>query len=104
MYKVFYGFNKAPFPKDIEPKDLYLHEGLKELSSRLDYIKKYRGIMLLTGDPGTGKTTSFRKFVDSLNNDAFFPIYIPLSTVAITDFIQLNDKLKGEKLSLKVLF
>jgi type II secretory pathway predicted ATPase ExeA len=81
-----------------------MHDSLKELQGRLDYIKKYRGIMLVTGDPGTGKTTALRHFVDQINHDHFMPVYIPLSTVAIGDFYkQLNEKLNGEHLSTKCI-
>lgn len=66
----------------------------------------HRGIMLLTGEPGTGKTTALRRFVDNLSNELFLPVYLPLSTVAIGDFYkQLNSKLHGPSLSTKsVLF
>lgn len=97
MYRTYYGFNKIPFAKDIDINNIYLNDSLKDLESRLEYMKKYKGLMLITGDPGTGKTTSIRKFVSSLNNEVFLPVYIPLSTVAINDFYkQLNDKLNGE--------
>jgi general secretion pathway protein A len=102
MYKAFYGLSRDPFPKDIEPSHMFTHAAFNELSGRLDYMKKHRGIMLLTGDPGTGKTTALRNFVSSLNQDMFMPIYIPLATVAIGDFYrQLNDALKGNRISTK---
>lgn len=33
--------------------------------------KAARGIMLLTGEPGTGKTGAPRRFADSLNADHY---------------------------------
>ena len=58
--------------------------------------------MLLTGEPGTGKTTALRYFLSSLKNQSFYPIYIPLSTVGVTDFYrQINQKLNGEPFSVK---
>ena len=102
MYKAFYGLSRPLFQKDIEPSHMFTHEAFTELSGRLDYMKKHRGIMLLTGDPGTGKTTALRNFVSSLNKDLFMPVYIPLATVAIGDFYrQLNEALKGERISSK---
>lgn len=106
MYKAFYGLKNEVFPKDIKPSNIFKNDSLKELFARLDYMKKYRGIMLLSGDPGTGKTTALRCFVNQLNLEHFMPVYIPLATVAIGDFYkQINDSLKGEVRSTKsVLF
>jgi type II secretory pathway predicted ATPase ExeA len=102
MYKAYYGLSSSCFAKDINSNQLFLYDCLKELESRLDYMKKHRGIMLLTGEPGTGKTTALRRFVDNLNKELFFPVYIPLATVAIGDFYkQLNDKLHGPSLATK---
>lgn len=58
--------------------------------------------MLLTGDPGTGKTTALRSFFASLKEQSFFPVYLPLSTVGITEFYQqINQALGGEPCSRK---
>jgi type II secretory pathway predicted ATPase ExeA len=97
MYKTYYGFSGTPFSKDVKPAELFTYGHFKELASRFEYIKQHRGIMLLTGDPGTGKTTAIRYFLSSLNEGLFFPVYLPLATVGITDFYrQLNDRLGGE--------
>lgn len=102
MYKQFYGLKSEPFDKALKSQQLYIHKDLEELINRFEYIKKHRGIMLLTGESGTGKTTSIRYFLDSLSNDLFFPIYIPLATVGIMEFYkQLNDKLKGDLVTRK---
>lgn len=58
--------------------------------------------MLLTGEPGTGKTTALRSFFASLKEQSFFPVYLPLSTVGITEFYQqINQALGGEPCSRK---
>jgi type II secretory pathway predicted ATPase ExeA len=104
MYRSFYGLTAEPFSKEIDVTKLFQHSNLKELESRLSYMKRYRGIMLITGNPGTGKTTAIRAFINSLNSSSFFPIYMPLATVAIRDFYkQINDKLHGESLQSKSL-
>lgn len=98
MFKVFYGFTNPPFSKEVKPDNLFQHEYFKELIRRFEYIKKYRGIMLISGDPGTGKTTAIRYFISSLPEQLFHPVYIPLSTVGVTDFyVQLNHKLGGNE-------
>ena len=102
MYKTFYGFKDIPFSKDIKSQGLFMYPYFKELLSRMDYIKKYKGIMLITGEPGVGKTTSLRYWLDSLRPESFFKVYIPLSTVGVTDFYrQMNEKLNGEYASVK---
>jgi type II secretory pathway predicted ATPase ExeA len=102
MYKVFYGFTGEPFAKDTGEQALFRHSSFNELSGRLAYIKQHRGIMLLTGEPGTGKTTALRCFFSSLKEQSFFPVYLPLSTVGITEFYQqINQSLGGEHSSRK---
>lgn len=102
MYKVFYGFTQEPFARNISTHNLFQYNYFKELLGRFGYIKKHRGIMLLTGEPGTGKTTALRYFLSTLQNQSFYPLYIPLSTVGVTDFYrQLNEKLNGEPFSVK---
>jgi type II secretory pathway predicted ATPase ExeA len=102
MYKTYYGFSGNPFAKGVKASELFMYDHFKELAGRFEYMKQNRGIMLLTGDPGTGKTTSLRYFISTLQDGLFYPIYLPLSTVGITDFYrQLNDKLGGESGNMK---
>jgi type II secretory pathway predicted ATPase ExeA len=58
--------------------------------------------MLLTGEPGTGKTVALRCFADSLNREHYLCLYLPLSTVtAIDAYMQLNRALGGEQIRSK---
>ncbi len=97
MIKQFFGFKTLPFAKDIDTKNIFLSNSMKELFSRLEYIKQNRGIMLLTGEPGTGKTLAIRHFFQELNQNCYLPIYTPLSTVSQMEFYrQLCFKLTGD--------
>ena len=97
MIKAFYNLKSLPFQKNINTKNIYNSNAGKELLHRLEYIKEKRGIMLVTGLPGTGKTTHIRTFVNSLNTNLFKTIYIPLATVNTLDFYrQLAISLGGE--------
>lgn len=86
MIEVYFNLKKNPFPKDIAPKDIFPSECTKELLLRFEYMKQHRGIMLLTGEPGTGKTLHLRAFVSSLNENLYKYFYLPLSTVNTMDF------------------
>jgi len=97
IYQQFFGLTDEPFPKDIKTSDLFLSASHKELLNRFEYIKEKRGIMAVYGEPGLGKTTAMRYLMDSLNTNAFLPVYIPLATVGVNDFYrQLNNSIKGD--------
>ncbi len=104
MIEARFGLRRRPFDKSIPSGDLYRSPGLDELDARLAMIKQARGIMLLTGEPGTGKTASLRRFMDSLNLEHYVPVYLPLATVTILDaYAQLNRALGGQPVSSKSL-
>ncbi|MCI0446225.1 AAA family ATPase [bacterium] len=92
----YYNLAKMPFGKDLPADQLFVSAAFKELRSRLDYMKSQRGLMLLTGSPGVGKTAALRSFTASLNSGSYLVLYTPLSTVTVTDFYrQLNFALGG---------
>jgi type II secretory pathway predicted ATPase ExeA len=59
MINLFYNFKTAPFKKDIKGEDIFISAAGRELFQRFEYMKQKRGIMLLTGMPGTGKNQTF---------------------------------------------
>ena len=91
----WFGFKHFPFDKNIKPSALFLTDPLKECLARLDYIKRRGGILLLTGDPGVGKTLAMRRFVDGLNENLFKPFYTPLSTLSRADLLYHINRLLG---------
>jgi general secretion pathway protein A len=102
MIQARFGLKRLPFDKSIATADLYLWPGIEELIARLQMAKSARGIMLLTGEPGTGKTATVRRFVDSLNKEHYVCCYLPLSTVTILDaYGQLNRALGGTEVRSK---
>jgi type II secretory pathway predicted ATPase ExeA len=97
MIEARFGLKRRPFDKAIDSRQLYVWPGLEELQARLELGKHARGILLLTGEPGTGKTVALRRFVDSLNAEHYHAVYLPLSTVTVLDaYVQLNRALGGQ--------
>lgn len=100
--EVYYGLTGTSFDKSIRPDELFLGAAAKEMLSRLEYMKQHRGLMLITGEPGTGKTALLRRFLHDLPTMYFSTFYIPLSTVSVSDFYrQLNRELGGEPVQRK---
>jgi general secretion pathway protein A len=91
----WFGFKHYPFDKEIKTADIVDTPVLTETLARLDYMKRRGGIMLLTGDPGVGKTTAIRRFSDTLNDNLFNIIYTPLSTLNRTDILRHINALLG---------
>jgi type II secretory pathway predicted ATPase ExeA len=67
VYLSFYKLTTKPFPEKTDPARLWLHDKIKKgLAAFRDGILENRGIMLLTGDVGTGKTSFINILVSSL--------------------------------------
>ncbi|NLT51068.1 MAG: AAA family ATPase [Ignavibacteria bacterium] len=86
MFKSYYGLKFNPFDKAIDITSIYESHDIKELGARFKYLQSTRGIFLLTGEPGTGKSTALRRFATSLNPSLYKVCYFPLSTVTVMDF------------------
>lgn len=83
------------FDKNINTRHVLDTKPLKEAIARLDYIKRRGGILLLTGDPGVGKTLTLRRYVQSLNDNLFKTCYTPLSTLSRSDLLYHLNRLLG---------
>ncbi len=69
MYNQFYGFSEKPFDVTSNPRFLYMTSGHKEaLASLLYGIQEKRGILVLIGEVGTGKTTLLKAAINDLEN------------------------------------
>jgi type II secretory pathway predicted ATPase ExeA len=91
----WFGLKNFPFDKNLKTQETLETESLKECTARLDYVKRRGGILLLTGDPGVGKTLALRRYVDSLNENLFKPYYTPLSTLSRADLLYHVNRLLG---------
>jgi len=91
MDNIYFGLKKRPFSKEISTDEMFQSYDSKETLIRLDHLKNHRGIFLLTGEPGGGKTSILRKFVSKLNPQVYRHAYTPHSSVTRSDFYrQLN--------------
>jgi len=104
VFAQYFGLKANPFVKEISNTALFASKDMRELSSRLEFMKATRGFFLLTSEPGCGKTTILRQFVDTLNPALFKVCYVALSTVTVMDFYRgLILRMGEEPASKKVL-
>jgi type II secretory pathway predicted ATPase ExeA len=97
MIETVFNLRCMPFAKDIKSSDLLDTSPRRELLARLEHLRKHHGLFLLTGAPGTGKTTALRGWVDTLPETSHKVVYLPLTTVSPCDlYLCLNDELGGQ--------
>jgi general secretion pathway protein A len=67
MYETFYGLTRCPFALTLDPDLLYSTPQHREALAALFYsIATHKGLLVLTGEVGTGKTTVLRATIQKL--------------------------------------
>jgi len=77
------GFTRQPFDKNIPTKQLFLSQQIKQLFALLKQLLQRRGIALVTGEIGAGKSTAIRAFIEQLEPSRFDIAYIADPTIGI---------------------
>jgi type II secretory pathway predicted ATPase ExeA len=76
MFESFYGLSHSPFSRDIPTTELYRSGLLEETLGRLTYAAERQWFAVVSGDPGTGKTTTIRCFAERLDQSRFKLLYL----------------------------
>lgn len=85
MYRKHFGLTRHPFAKNIEPDELFGSDALRELEARMAHLLELRGIGIVTGESGSGKTTACRKIVAGLHTGLHRVLYVSLTTGNVMD-------------------
>ncbi len=86
MFEPFYEMIKTPFSRNIPPEKLYSSVMLEEAISRLEYAATRQLFAVITGNSGTGKTTTIRKFTEILDPGKYMVMYIADSKLTPRNF------------------
>ncbi|MCX7817256.1 MAG: AAA family ATPase [Syntrophales bacterium] len=101
-YLSFYRLKEDPFGITPDPDFFYPSKWHTEAIQSMEYlIQKGEGFMLLTGDPGTGKTTLIRTFLKKYDGSELSTVVIYHSILSPQELLKLmaREIMKNKELS-----
>ena len=88
MYTSFYGLKEIPFGLTPNPKYIFKTDSYLEVIANLKYcISHYKGIVTVTGEVGTGKTTTLRSMIQQLGHEVL-AVYILNPFLTVPEFYE----------------
>jgi type II secretory pathway predicted ATPase ExeA len=84
----FFGFSKLPFTKYIWSSKMFQAQSQQEMIEGLHYSLEVRGISLVIGSPGVGKSITLRKFKDELSPQSYQPFYLWNTRISPVGFLR----------------
>src|SRR5208282_3180089 len=78
-----YGFTRMPFTSAVPVPALYASAAHKEAVARLRWLISARGLGVLTGEVGSGKTVALRAAADGLDASRHTLIYLPNPQIGV---------------------
>ncbi|MGB6482037.1 MAG: AAA family ATPase [Candidatus Acidiferrales bacterium] len=109
MYRKFYGLSRNPFEISPDPYFFYPTPRHNEALANLNYgVQRRKGVVVVTGEVGTGKTLLVRCLLDSLNRNQIAFAYVFNPRLSVPDFLRymltdlrlpMNGRTKSEMLA-----
>lgn len=89
MYRKFYGLTRNPFEISPDPYFFYPTPRHNEALANLNYgVQRRKGVVVVTGEVGTGKTLLVRCLLDSLNRSEIAFAYVFNPRLSVPDFLR----------------
>jgi type II secretory pathway predicted ATPase ExeA len=89
QYQQFFGFEKDPFAANISAKQILQTSQLKAACDRFEYATNLGAIYLITGEIGSGKSTTIRYLKSQLHPSEYKLIYVTATTGSIIELYRL---------------
>jgi type II secretory pathway predicted ATPase ExeA len=82
----YFGMSSDPFGRDVDQNNLLLLPSIEDSLSSLGFFCDRRGIGVLSGKSGSGKSCVLRLLVASLPVGLYKPVYLCHSSVSLAEF------------------
>jgi general secretion pathway protein A len=94
-FLTFFGLAKTPFTKEIPVNEIFKTCMITGLLGMFELGISTEDIMLLYGDIGCGKSAAIRLFIESLDGNKYYPLYLKSSGMNVSQLY--NAILEGIK-------
>lgn len=89
MYESFYGFRDTPFRLSADEKFRYTHKNYLRASAYLAYaLQQSEGFVMITGQPGSGKTTLVRDVISEIDETKFNALNLVTSQLQAEELLR----------------
>jgi len=90
-----FGLTRLPFAKDLQADEVFATPRFKKARRQLEYLAARHGIALLASEPGLGKSTLLRAFLEGLGKSTHAKAYLSFSNCATLDIFRQIAHLFG---------
>lgn len=89
MYEVFYNLTAEPFRLSPDHKFCYEHTGYSRARAYMSYaMNRAEGFVMITGRPGTGKTTLIGEMIENLADDNVYVANLVCTQLQADDLLK----------------
>ncbi len=92
-----WGLLRVPFTPDEKSADTFPCDSHRQALPLLDTTAALRGVMVLTGSPGTGKSTLLKTWMRGLEPKRYLPLLITQSSLSATGVLEILLAKLGER-------
>jgi type II secretory pathway predicted ATPase ExeA len=86
----YFGFERIPFDRSLAVSQLFASATHNEATARIGYAIATRGLAVVTGEVGAGKTVAIRAATACLDASRYQVIYLPNPQVGARGYLELS--------------
>lgn len=90
-----FAFTKVPFNKNLHASEMFDSRSQRDVFHGLRLWTEVKGVSLVTGSVGVGKSLSLRRFVSSLDDARFRVLYVATMPATSTGFLRALNRVLG---------